>query len=221
MSDLPQTVFVVDDDPSFLASMSRWLRAFGYSVESYSSATDFLTHRPSQAVGCVITDLRMPGMGGMELQQALERSGNPLPIIFLTGYGDIPASVQAMRSGAEDFLVKTADKETILDAVERALARDSSERLQRRKQKGLQQRFEQLTPRQYEVLTHVLLGKLNKLIAADLGIDERSVKRHRANVMKKLQVNSVAELARLAVEAGVVSETEELGNVGVDASPSE
>jgi FixJ family two-component response regulator len=220
MSEPPQTVFIVDDDPSFLASMSRWLDAFGYSVESYSSAMEFLAQRPKQAKGCVITDLRMPGMGGTELQHALERSGNPLPIIFLTGYGDIPASVQAMRSGAEDFLVKTADKETILDAVERALARDSSERLQRRKQKALQQRFEQLTPRQYEVLTHVLLGKLNKLIAADLGIDERSVKRHRANMMKKLQVNSVAELARLAIEAGVVSETEEPGNVGDDASPS-
>jgi FixJ family two-component response regulator len=200
--------------------MSRWLKAFGYSVESYSSAMDFLNQRPKQATGCVITDLRMPGMGGMDLQQALQRSGNHLPIIFLTGHGDIPASVQAIRSGAEDFLVKTADKETILDAVERALARDSSERLQRRKQKALQQRFEQLTPRQYEVLTHVLLGKLNKLIAADLGIDERSVKRHRANVMKKLQVNSVAELARLAIEAGVVSETEEPWNVGDDASPS-
>jgi FixJ family two-component response regulator len=220
MSEPPQTVFIVDDDPSFLASMSRWLKAFGYSVESYSSAMDFLNQRPKQATGCVITDLRMPGMGGMDLQQALQRSGNHLPIIFLTGHGDIPASVQAIRSGAEDFLVKTADKETILDAVERALARDSSERLQRRKQKGLQQRFEQLTPRQYEVLTHVLLGKLNKLIAADLGIDERSVKRHRANVMKKLQVNSVAELARLAIEAGVVSETEEPWNVGDDASPS-
>jgi FixJ family two-component response regulator len=205
MSDLPQTVFVVDDDPSFLASMSRWLNAFGYSVESYSSAMDFLTQRPKQAKGCVITDLSMPGMGGMDLQQALAQSGHPLPIIFLTGHGDIPASVQAMRNGAEDFLVKTAEKEEILDAIERALARDILERDQRRHQRGLRQRFAQLTSRQSQVLTHVLLGELNKQIAAELGIDERSVKRHRANMMKKLQVKSVAELARLASEAGMVS----------------
>ena len=208
MSDLPQTVFVVDDDPSFLAAMSRWLCAFGYSIESYSSVMEFLTQRPKQAAGCVITDLSMPGMGGMDLQHALAQSGNPLPIIFLTGAGDIPVSVQAMRNGAEDFLLKTAEKEAILDAVERALARDIFERHQRRNQRGLQQRFKQLTPRQYEVLMHVLLGKLNKQIAADLGIDERSVKRHRANMMKKLKLKSVAELAQLAVEAGVVSETE-------------
>jgi len=220
MSEPPQTVFIVDDDPSFLASMSRWLKAFGYSVESYSSAMDFLTQRPKQATGCVITDLSMPGMGGMDLQQALAQSGHPLPIIFLTGHGDIPASVQAMRNGAEDFLVKTAEKEEILDAVERALARDILERHQRRHQRGLRQRFEQLTQRQSQVLTHVLRGELNKQIAAELGIDERSVKRHRANMMKKLQVNSVAELARLAVEAGVVSETEEPGNVDVDAFPA-
>jgi len=220
MSDLPQTVFVVDDDPSFLTSMSRWLNAFGYSVESYSSAMDFLTQRPKQAAGCVITDLSMPGVDGMDLQHALAQSGNPLPIIFLTGAGDIPASVKAMRYGAEDFLLKTAEKEAILDAVERALARDIFERHQRRHQRGLRQRFEQLTQRQSQVLTHVLRGELNKQIAAELGIDERSVKRHRANMMKNLQVNSVAELARLAVEAGVVSETEEPGNVDVDAFPA-
>lgn len=215
MSDLPQTVFVVDDDPSFLASMSRWLRAFGYSIESYSSAMEFLTQRPKQAAGCVITDLRMPGMGGMELQQALERSGNPLPIIFLTGHGDIPASVQAMRYGAEDFLVKTAEKKEILDAIERALARDILERHQHQSQRELRQRFEQLTPRQNQVLTHVLRGQLNKQIAAELGIDERSVKRHRANMMKKLRVNSVAELARLAVEAGLSSESGAPGNIAI------
>lgn len=208
MSEPLQIVFVVDDDPAFLTSMSRWLNAFGYSVESYSSAMDFLTQRPKQATGCVITDLRMPGMGGMDLQQALAQSGNPLPIVFLSGHGDIPASVQAMRNGAEDFLLKTAEKEAILDAVERALARDIFERHQRRHQRGLRQRFAPLTSRQSQVLTHVLRGDLNKQIAAELGVDERSVKRHRANMMKKLQVNSVAELTRLAVEAGVVSETE-------------
>jgi FixJ family two-component response regulator len=147
-------------------------------------------------------------MGGMDLQHALAQSANPLPIVFLTGHGDIPASVQAMRNGAEDFLLKTAKKEAILAAIERALARDISERHQRRRQKDLLQRFNQLTQRQSQVMTHVLRGQLNKQIAANLGIDERSVKRHRANLMKKLQVSSVAELARLAVEAGVVSETE-------------
>lgn len=203
MSDLPQTVFVVDDDPSFLATMSRWLRAFGYSVEGHSSVMEFLTQRPTQAAGCVIADLQMPGMGGMDLQHALAQSSNPLPIVFLTGQGDIPASVLAMRNGAEDFLVKTAPKEQIIDAIERALARDIYERHKREHERELLQRFKRLTPRENEVLAHVLRGQLNKQIAVDLGIVERSVKRHRANMMRKLAVTSVAELVQLAIASGI------------------
>jgi len=200
MSDNTQTVFVVDDDPAFLATLTRWLRAFGYAVESYASAADFLVQRPMQAAGCVVADLQMPGMDGMGLQQSLAKSDNPLPIVFLTGHGDIPTSVQAMRRGAEDFLIKTASKDDLLAAIERALARDKSERKVRLRQHDLLQRFAKLTPRENEVLGHVLRGQLNKQIAADLGIDERSVKRHRTSLMTKLNAKSVVELTQLADE---------------------
>ena len=200
MNKNTQTVFIVDDDASFLATMSRWLRAFGYTVESFTSAADFLAHRTMEATGCVVADLEMPGIDGMALQAALAQSDNPLPIVFLTGHGDIPTSVQAMRSGAEDFLLKTASKEDVLAAIEHALTRDLYEHETRRRQYYLAQRFAKLTPRENEVLSHVLQGQLNKQIAADLGIDERSVKRHRHSVMVKLDVKSVVELTQLVDE---------------------
>ena len=201
MKDKIQTVFIVDDDASFLATMSRWLRVFGYTVKRFTSAEDFLAQRSTDAAGCVIADLEMPGMDGMALQSALVQSDNPLPIVFLTGHGDIPTSVQAMRFGAEDFLLKTASKEDLLAAIERALSRDLYQHEIRRRQCDLAQRFAKLTPREIEVLSHVLQGQLNKQIAADLGIDERSVKRHRSSVMAKLDVKSVVELTQLSDEA--------------------
>ena len=209
MSESKQTIFIVDDDPSFLSSMTRLLRAMHYAVASFPSATAFLAQRSAQMTGCVIADLQMPGMDGMALQQALAQSENPLPIIFLTGQGDIPTSVQAMRLGAEDFLQKTVRKEELLVAIERAMTRDIRERNQRIHQSELLQHFKQLTPRENEVLAHVLRGRLNKQIAADLGIDERSVKRHRNNLMNKLHIRSVAELVQLAVKVGIVSDREE------------
>ena len=150
-----------------------------------------------------MADLQMPDIDGLALQEALAQSANPLPVVFLTGQGDIPSSVAAMRRGAEDFLVKTAPKEVVIAAIERALARDARERDERARRREQQSRFETLTPRERQVLSEVLQGRLNKQIAADLGIDERSVKRHRTNLMGKLEVKSVAELAHLAVEAGV------------------
>lgn len=202
MNNQAQTVFIVDDDLSFLTSMARWLSAYGYTVESFDSAADFLEKRPVQASGCVVADLQMPNMDGMALQEALAESNNPLPVIFLTGHGDIPSSVQAMRHGAEDFLTKTVSKEELLDTIERALARDVQERKSRLRHGELYSRFAKLTPRENEVLGHVLSGKLNKQIAASLGIDERSVKRHRTHIMHKLDVKSVVQLAQLAAEAG-------------------
>ena len=202
MNDTTPTVFVVDDDASFLASVARLLRASGFQVKTFESAADFLAQRLPGARGCVVTDLQMPGMTGIELQEALAESANPLPILFLTGQGDIPTSVTAMRHGAEDFLTKRAPKEELLAAVQRALARDVQDQAERTRRDELHSRFGQLTPREREVLTHVLRGQLNKQIAADLGIDERSVKRHRTNLMAKLQIQSVAELGQLAVQAG-------------------
>ena len=202
MSELAPTVFIVDDDASFLASIERMLRASGYSVKGFASASNFLSQRPAGAKGCIVADLQMPGMDGMELQAALLQTDNPMPIVFLSGQGDIPTSVHAMRHGAEDFLTKTAPREELLAAIERALARDDRERRDRARNHELLLRFRQLTPREKEVLGHVLHGRLNKQIAADLGIDERSVKRHRTNFMRKLDVKTVAELAQLAAAAG-------------------
>jgi len=202
MSEIPPTVFVVDDDPSHLTSVARLLRASGLPVGSFSSAADFLRERPLDAPGCVVADLQMPGMNGIELQEALAKSKNPLPVVFLTGHGDIPTSVKAMREGAEDFLTKHAPKEALLAAIQRALARDAHDRAARDRRQELHRRFQKLTPREHEVLLHVLRGRLNKQIAADLGIDERSVKRHRTSLMAKLEARSVAQLSQLAVEAG-------------------
>ena len=146
----------------------------------------------------------MPGMNGLELQEALSKTENPLPIVFLTGHGDIATSVSAMRKGAEDFLTKTAPTKELVAAVTRALARDESDHRLRARRREVQRRFESLTPRDREVFVHVLRGQLNKQIAADLGVGERSVKRHRTGLMRKLQVKSVAELSHLAHEAGIV-----------------
>lgn len=159
--------------------------------------------RSPDASGCVVADLQMPGMNGLELQEALARSDNPLPIVFLTGQGDIPTSVKAMRYGAEDFLTKRAPRQELLAAVQRALARDARDREERRRRRALLARFDKLTPREREVLSHVLRGQLNKQIAADLGVAERSVKRHRTSLMAKLHVESVAQLTQLAAEAGM------------------
>jgi len=199
----PATVFVVDDDLSFLRSLSRLLRASGLHVVAYNSAAEFLAGLRPGMKGCVITDLMMPGIDGMALQGALLKAGNPLPIVFLTGHGDIPTTVQAMRGGAEDFLTKQAPKAELLAAVNRALARNEQDRAERARLESLRQPFALLTDREREVLQHVLQGKLNKQIAADLGIHERTVKLHRTSITTKLRVHSVAELSRLAQEAGV------------------
>jgi FixJ family two-component response regulator len=202
MSATDPIVHIVDDDASFLAAISRLLRASGFTVQTYSTASDFLTQRDSVS-GCVLADLKMPGMSGFDLQLALARTRNPLPIVFLTGHGDIPATVRAMRCGAEDFLEKRAPKERVLDAVKRCLARDTLERESRARQHDLRARFEALTKRELEVLSHVVQGKLNKQIAGDLRIHERTVKLHRTSITTKVRVQSVAELTKMTLEAGI------------------
>jgi len=194
------TVFIVDDDASFRTAVSRLLRAAGHRVQTFSSASDFLKSLPTTEPGCVVADLQMPGLSGLDLQAALAGSDSPMPVLFLTGHGDIPTSVQAMRLGAEDFLTKLAPKAQLLDAVNRALARDSRERAERAKVHDARARFEGLTSREREVLQQVLRGRLNKQIAADLGIHERTVKLHRTAITTKVGVQSVAELAQLWME---------------------
>ena len=152
-------------EPSFLVAISRLLLANGFAVETYSSARGFLECRDADLLGCVLADLQMPGLDGLELQSVLEQSGNPLPILFLTGHGDIPSTVRAMRGGAEDFLEKLAPKKKLLDAVKRALARDARERDARARRRELRARFDTLSVRELEVLSHVVQGRLNKQIA--------------------------------------------------------
>ena len=197
------TVFVVDDDASFLKSLARLLRAAGYAVQTFESAAALLSHLTPETTGCVVTDLQMPGSNGLELQAALAQLANPLPVIFLSGQADIPTSVRAMRRGAEDFLTKLSPKEELLAAVQRALARDAQERQQRAQQRELRARFAVLTPRELEVLRHVVNGWQNKQIAGELGIGLRTVKLHRTNLTRHLRVQSVAELTRLVAEAGI------------------
>ena len=204
MQDSTPLVFLVDDDESYLRAVERLLKARGYRTRKFASARQFLAEHPAEARGCIVTDLDMPDIDGMSLQQGLLQSENPLPIIFLTGKGDIPSSVRAVRRGAEDFITKSAPSSHLIDAIERAIQRDADESKSRRKRDELRQRFANLTPREREVLSHVLRGRLNKQIAADLQINERSVKRHRTALMNKLRARSVSELTRLAYMAGIV-----------------
>lgn len=201
----PATIHVVDDDASFRTAISRLVRAAGHEARCYPSAVEFLAAPAGTSPGCVLVDLHMPGPSGLDLQHSLAKAEHPLPVIFLTGQGDIPTSVHAMREGAEDFLTKPVKKETLFAAIQRALARDAQEREQRVRRRELRDRFDALTPREREVLAHVLTGPLNKQIAGDLDASERTIKAHRANLMAKLQVQSVAELAHLAHEAGLGS----------------
>jgi len=196
-------VHVVDDDGPFLLAMSRLLHASGFAVKTYESAGDFLAQRDADEPGCVVADLRMPEVGGLDLQAALAHTRHPLPMLFLTGHADTASTVRAMRGGAEDFLEKRAPKEQLLEAVQRALARDARERAERAQHDAVRSRFAAISPREREVLGHVLQGRLNKQIAGDLGIHERTVKVHRKSIMTKLGVRSVAALTRLAQEADV------------------
>lgn len=196
-------IHVVDDDSSFRTAVTRLLRAAKYEVLGYASASEFLESASCTAPGCILLDLRMPGASGLDLQQSLAAMEERLPIIFLTGHGDIPASVRAIKAGAVDFLTKPVRREALLGAVQNAIDIDAKGRRARVVLRELQNRYENLTPREREVLVHVVSGKLNKQIAFDLGTAERTIKAHRASIMEKLGVRSVAELARLAQELGI------------------
>jgi len=195
-------VRIVDDDASFLTALARMLRAAGFAVKTFASAEEFLTRPELEAPGCVLVDLQMPGLSGLDLQDALAQGGHQLPVIFLSGHGDIPTTVHAMRRGAEDFLTKRAPRAGVLAAVKRALERDARERAARARRDAVHARFAALTPREREVLQHVVQGQLNKQIAYDLGIHERTVKLHRTAFTTKLGVASVAELTKLWMEMG-------------------
>jgi FixJ family two-component response regulator len=196
-------VFVVDDDPSVRRGVCRLLRAEGFKAEAFSSARAFLKREPATRPACLLLDVQMPELTGLDLQRALADSGLDLPIIFITGHGSVPISVQAMKAGAVDFLPKPVDRTHLLSAVREALARDAVQTRRASECDEIRRRVESLTAREGEVLALVVAGLLNKQIAAELGTSEKTIKVHRGRVMHKMRAASVAELVRLAEKAGV------------------
>ena len=197
------TVFVIDDDPSVRRALERQLRTAGFRVETFESAQDYVARAPQAAIACIVTDVRMPGMSGLDLQDSLAQTGRALPMVFITGHGDIPTTVRAMKGGAVNFLPKPFAEREILAAVAEALERSAAIEQERRESGRLRARYEALTAREREVLALVVAGLLNKVIADRLGIQETTIKVHRGRVMEKLGVRSVAELVRLAEKAGI------------------
>jgi FixJ family two-component response regulator len=203
MSHGEPIVFVVDDDPSVRKSLRRLLAAAGLRVEVFGTAQEFLEKYSGAAPGCLVLDVRLPGLNGLELQQTLAKRDCYLPIVFITGHGNIPMSVQAMKAGAVDFLTKPFSPQKLVTAVELGLEKSRQELARRSEITRLRERLSTLSARESEVLLHVAAGKLNKQIAADLGIAEKTVKVHRGRVMHKLMVQSVAELVRLVEKLGL------------------
>jgi FixJ family two-component response regulator len=202
------TVHIVDDDAPFRTAVRRVLDASGYRVALYDSAEQLLAMLPAGEPGCILLDVRMPGLSGPQLQERLAELGNRVPIVFLTGHGDIPMSVQAIKAGAEDFLTKPVAREKLVAAVERALTRDAQQRAHDSELDGLRARVSRLTPRESEVFALVVRGKLNKQIAGEIGTAERTVKAHRQKVMEKCEAQSLAELVRMAERLGMVAAPE-------------
>ena len=200
---MPATVYVIDDDASIRTSLVRLLSASGYAAQEYESAEAFLARPPADIDGCLLLDLRMPGLNGLDLQAAIAARGWVLPIVFVTGHGDVPAIVRAMKGGAVDFLIKPVDGDVLLAAIDRAHEQAALKRRELAEISGLQERFETLTPREKEVMVLIASGMLNKQVAGDLGTAEKTIKVHRGRVMEKMQVPSLADLVRAAGRLGL------------------
>jgi FixJ family two-component response regulator len=205
MKEAESIVFIIDDDPLYRASTERLVRSVGFSVQSFQSARDFVGSRRPNVPSCLILDVRLPGLSGLDLQRELAEAGVHLPIIFVTGYGDIPMSVQAMKAGAVEFLTKPFRDQVLLDAIRQAIERDRVARQQRARDANLRRRYESLRPREHEVFKCVVSGMLNKQIADELGATERTIKFHRGHIMRKMQAKSLAELVRMAEALGIAS----------------
>jgi FixJ family two-component response regulator len=198
MGEDAAVVFVVDDDASVRDAIRSLFESIGLEVQTFESASRFLGSKRPEVPACLVLDVRLPGLSGLDLQRKLVELGTSIPIVFITGHGDIPMSVQAMKGGAVEFLTKPFRDQQLLDAVQQAVARNRAERKQRAEVAEIQRRYESLTPREKEVMTRVVAGQLNKQIAFELGTAEITVKVHRARVMEKLQVESLAALVQLA-----------------------
>jgi FixJ family two-component response regulator len=203
MDDSRFVIFLVDDDPGVLKALSRMLDTKGYEVRAFSSSTEFLAQHDPSIPGCAIFDVSMPGLDGIELQAAFKAGGVERPVIFITGVGDIPVSVQAMKAGAIDFLTKPVKSRQLLAAVALAAEKEAQTLELRSELASVNDRISKLTPREREVLTHVIAGRLNKQIAADLGTVEKTIKLHRGRMMRKMGVRTVADLVRIAQRGGI------------------
>ena len=202
MTPADATVFVVDDDRSVRTALRRLIQSLGFKVETFDSAQAFLKQEPHDGPACLVLDVRMPGMSGIELQQQLTKAGLGMPIIFITGHGNIPLSVQAMKAGAVDFIEKPFEDQKLIDAINIAIKKNKKFRTEQAEIKDLRRRVDSLTPREHEVFILVVSGMLNKQIAFDLGLSEKTVKVHRARVMDKMKAKSLADLVRMAEKAG-------------------
>jgi len=203
MQESESIVFIIDDDPLYRGSTERLARSVGLRVQSFESAREFLSSRRPNVASCLVLDVRMPGLSGLDLQLELAKVGVQMPIIFVTGHGDIPMSVQAMKAGAVEFLAKPFRDQALLDAINQAIERDRVTRRQRAKSVELRRRYESLGPREREVFECVVSGMLNKQMADKLGTTERTIKFHRGQIMRKMEAKSVAELVRFAYGLGI------------------
>jgi FixJ family two-component response regulator len=202
MKEKPATVFVVDDDDAVRTSLRLLLKSVGLPVETFASAQEFLDNFDADRAGCLVLDIRMPGMSGLELQQRLNEIHAIIPIVFITGHGDVPMAVEAMQHGAVDFIQKPFRDQDLIDRINQALEKDRDNRAGLKERDAIRRRMQQLTPREREVLDLVTQGKANKVIAGDLNVSQRTVEIHRARVMEKMGASSLAHLVRMVIEAG-------------------